>query len=812
MKRLFCWLALIMGVLWVTPFAFAEGEYPITYSRALPENLCCTEADREEYNEDPAYYESWEFIPDEKSEAIGSLASASVSADFISNMSKRHYIEQMIDKYLLSYSVLTDTLRAGKPVVFFFEGGSDNCDNGGYDWSRNRTGAVCIIVRYYSGTDTLYIAYHSENCSTIPDFPLAYGAYSDNGGMGSSYGTATLVDGLYDLYSINHPDRYRGDYASFQVRQNNSAYVPAVYMKNDGSYTRHNASGINTHTRIGNSVSNAAHPWSAGCFLIGGENTADEYRAYVVAVNGGTNNLSSFSWGYGTNYRYSSTQHLMGKIVVDRYLARESLTNLYSSAGAISEIIKFSVDNAMVTSVPDTPSHINSERKVYNSEEYISFSWPSVVNATSYYVYMWKDGVELYHTYMANETAFTSAPTSPGNYTFIVRAGNDIGYSEDGASYSFIVTDTVPDAVMNLRSDKASYSTAENITFYWDESYGAQNYWIYLWKDGVQLYMSDMGLNTIYTSTPLTPGEYTLIIRPGNVNGFNDNSTSCQFTVYDPALNPTSAWISADKTSVAIGEDITFTYGATHAKEFWMGIDKTGTGRVQTLKVELPSYTTSFSEPGDYSVYVTCSNEAGGLDSYAIQFTVYDPLAITVAVTTHEATDVTENDALLKASVSASGVVAIEIGMCIGTKADELFWMYSEQINTYNYDMSCHLLENGWGLVPGIQYYYRAYAIANGTRYYGEIKSIAAPTQRSINIEKITVDNEKVAVSISCPLENTMIFCATYNNSGTMLAVKAQQIAETEIYNFHFEDASFDYVKAFIFDSNLSPLCESKRS
>ena len=111
MKRLFCWLALIMGVLWVTPFAFAEGEYPITYSRALPENLCCTEADREEYNEDPAYYESWEFIPDEKSEAIGSLASASVSADFISNMSKRQYIEQIFQFSRISYFMPFDNIR-----------------------------------------------------------------------------------------------------------------------------------------------------------------------------------------------------------------------------------------------------------------------------------------------------------------------------------------------------------------------------------------------------------------------------------------------------------------------------------------------------------------------------------------------------------------------------------------------------------------------------------------------------------------------------------------------------------------------------
>ena len=45
--------------------------------------------------------------------------------------------------------------------------------------------------------------------------------------------------------------------------------------------------------------------------------------------------------------------------------------------------------------------------------------------------------------------------------------------------------------------------------------------------------------NTSFTSAPTTAGEYTLIIRPGNDFGYNDNSKSFSFTVYDPNVTPT---------------------------------------------------------------------------------------------------------------------------------------------------------------------------------------------------------------------------------------------------------------------------------
>ena len=90
------------------------------------------------------YQELW--FPDFRGENATLFAGGTVSADFISNSNKRQYIENAISYYLATYSSLTETLGNNKPVVFFFEGGSDNCDASGYNWSVNRTGATCVVI------------------------------------------------------------------------------------------------------------------------------------------------------------------------------------------------------------------------------------------------------------------------------------------------------------------------------------------------------------------------------------------------------------------------------------------------------------------------------------------------------------------------------------------------------------------------------------------------------------------------------------------------------------------------------------------
>ena len=84
---------------------------------------------------------------------------------------------------------------------------------------------------------------------------------------------------------------------------------------------------------------------------------------------------------------------------------------------------------------------------------------------------------------------------------------------------------------------------------------------------------------------------------------------------------PSGEWMRVNKERVAPGEEITFTYGAENATGFYIGIDRDGT-RILSQEVPASGFTTSFSETGQYSAYVSISNSTGFVDSNRVSFTV----------------------------------------------------------------------------------------------------------------------------------------------------------------------------------------------
>ena len=105
----------------------------------------------------------------------------------------------------------------------------------------------------------------------------------------------------------------------------------------------------------------------------------------------------------------------------------------------------------------------------------------------------------------------------------------------------------------------------------------------------------------------------------------NRSETNYVSTCSD-CVGVSGAWIESDKTSLATGEAITFTFGATNAVHYSMGIDKDGERIISQNVTSGQSFT--FDEAGNYSVYVTCYNESRNrhMDTPKITFTVFKPL------------------------------------------------------------------------------------------------------------------------------------------------------------------------------------------
>ena len=79
-------------------------------------------------------------------------------------------------------------------------------------------------------------------------------------------------------------------------------------------------------------------------------------------------------------------------------------------------------------------------------------------------------------------------------------------------------------------------------------------------------------------------------------------------------------------------------------------------------------------------------------------------------------------------------------------------------------------------------------------------------------ITTVSRNGNTITANVVCADSNATVFCAVYNNSGKMIAVRSAQITGESSYQFQFDGQQFDYAKAFIVDSDLRPLCESKRS
>lgn len=242
-------------------------------------------------------------------------------SDFIANEGSRAYVQMMLDYYLRNDNQIQDVLRRGYCAMFLFEGCSDNMDDPELeDLSYFRVGAVCVVVKLDDRGEP-NIVYFNENCSTIPDRPLEYGAWSfaDFGYVGP----ATICDGTYELYSVKHG----GAYEALHLRDSaQDGEISAVYMFEEGSITAE-ASLINIHTRTSNHTASRGM-WSAGCMLVGD----GEYRQFEELMQ----------CTYYSIYRQFAVGNFVGSVTINRQRMQQQMYEIYENETAVDTILALS--------------------------------------------------------------------------------------------------------------------------------------------------------------------------------------------------------------------------------------------------------------------------------------------------------------------------------------------------------------------------------------------------------------------------------------------------------------------------------------
>lgn len=238
---------------------------------------------------------------------------------WIQDPQSRSYVEMMLDYHIRTNPMVRSALEGGFAAVFLFDGCSDNMNDPILaDLTYYRVSAVCLVIRQNTDGE-LQLVYFNDNCSTLPDKPLAYGSWSlpEVGEVGP----ATVCDGTYQLYSVYH----RGQYEALHVRtEYTDPKVDAVYMIPDG-FVPSRATEINVHTRTSNHIAGRG-VWSAGCLLVGG-GAEWEYRRLIYTV-------------YDAAFDIFEVENFVGSLTIDRQGLRQWMYTLYENPDAVDWIVK----------------------------------------------------------------------------------------------------------------------------------------------------------------------------------------------------------------------------------------------------------------------------------------------------------------------------------------------------------------------------------------------------------------------------------------------------------------------------------------
>ena len=240
-------------------------------------------------------------------------------SSYIRSSEKRHFVEAMLNYHLRENDTVRETLEDGFSAVFFFEGCSDNMDDPELsDLSYYRVSAVCIALKMDDSGKTV-ITYFNDDCSTLPDRPLEYGAWEleETGEVGP----ATVCDGTYEIYSVYHGGAYEA--LHLRTTQEDDT-ISAVYMTPEEGFVDHPADAINIHTRTGNHVIEKAM-WSAGCMLVG-DGVWEDYADLIVST-------------YYTNYGVFSPGMKVGCVTINRQYLRDEMLALYENQDAVDTLL-----------------------------------------------------------------------------------------------------------------------------------------------------------------------------------------------------------------------------------------------------------------------------------------------------------------------------------------------------------------------------------------------------------------------------------------------------------------------------------------
>ncbi len=242
-----------------------------------------------------------------------------IKSTIISNKHRAAYVDIMMRYHILSETNnhrVERNLKDGKSIVFFFDGCSDNVDDKIYsDYTKYRMSSYCAVVQLKNGVPT--IVYESENNSTLPDNPR-------NPATNEGDPVPTVIDGVYNIQSINHG----GSYAALWI-EDDGIQVPVMRCDENTHYAS-TSKYINIHARSewSGAPTDGITPSSyssSGCFNVG--KASDGFKDYnkFIELILGVSNARMPDW----NNNKCTSGVDFGLVIIDRSQYQQQLTQIF---------------------------------------------------------------------------------------------------------------------------------------------------------------------------------------------------------------------------------------------------------------------------------------------------------------------------------------------------------------------------------------------------------------------------------------------------------------------------------------------------
>ena len=437
-----------------------------------------------------------------------------------------------------------------------------------------------------------------------------------------------------------------------------------------------------------------------------------------------------------------------------------------------------SAGSAVAPVTPVTPTNSKPGRtskptvSVNNNNASVAVSWNSVANATSYDVYLvqepwrWED---IKYSGSTQGTSYTFTNVKNGAYkTFVIARPNTNYVKSDwtdlfsvkkvekqefevvsSISYVDISSNDFCLRVGETKRLKAGVGGFGSISL--DKTWSSSNSNVASVDSNGLVTAKNPGTATIKAVSVSDSSKYdTVEVEVVATSTTSNNTPTADKTFKTPKPEKTAVpSVSIDGATVSVSWNSVANatkYDVYLVEDPWRWEDIKYSGSTQGT-----SYTFNNVREGVYCAFVVSRPNSDSEQSPWKGFNVNAAPTSSADFYNINASNVSQTNAQLNASISYSGNHPSEVGVYFGNSADSMRKVGSDAINHNKnpFDMWYSLNKYGVTLSPGTTYYYKMYAIMDGREVTSSVQSFTTPAQVNSNLVTARVSGTPGGLAIN---------------------------------------------------------------